>query len=161
MTKHYRTAGLDYRVVEINGRPFKLRPLTLGVYAELEAYIISQRPDPLAIAGEAVKKLPANQHDAVWKAAMAHAVTARTVTSEQAAAFEDSVDGLAWKLWQCLKADQPEFDSLESVRALMIQAGEAKFEELARAAEIASGEADLKKSSGQAEAETVTAPVGL
>jgi len=152
MSKHHRTAGLDSQVIEIGGKSYTLRPLTVGVYASMETYLVSTRPDPLAIASEAVKRLPANQHEAVWKAAMAQAVAGRTVTSQQVAEFENSIDGLAWKLWQCLKQDQPEIDSVEAARSLLIQAGEEHFERLARAAEIASGESDLKKSSGPAEA---------
>jgi hypothetical protein len=160
MSKHHRTAGVDHRVIEIAGQKYTLRPLTVGVYASMESFISSRRPDPLAIASEAVKRLPASQHDAIWRAAMSQAVQARTVTADEASAFENSVDGLAWKVWQCLVADHPEIDSLESAKALLLKAGEEKFEELARAAEIASGEADLKKSSGQVEAETTEAPAG-
>jgi hypothetical protein len=160
MSKHHRTAGVDHRVVEIAGQKYTLRPLTVGVYASMESFIASRRPDPLAIASEAVKRLPASQHDAIWRAAMSQAVQARTVTADEASAFENSVDGLAWKVWQCLASDHPEIDSLESAKALLLKAGEEKFEELARAAEIASGEADLKKSTGQAEVEATEAPAG-
>jgi hypothetical protein len=160
MSKHHRTAGVDFRVIEIAGQKYTLRPLTVGVYASMESYIASRRPDPLAIASEAVKRLPASQHDAIWRAAMSQAVQARTVTADEASAFENSVDGLAWKVWQCVAADHPEIDSLESAKALLLKAGEEKFEELARAAEIASGEADLKKSSGQADEKGTEAPAG-
>ncbi len=150
MSKHYRTAGADSRQITILGKPYTMRPLTIGVYADMEAFIISRRPDPLAIASEAVKRLPAAQHESIWRAAMNQAVAARTVTAEEASAFENSVDGLAWKVWQCLKQDHPEIDSMDAARQLLIAAGESHFEQIARATEIASGEADLKKSSGQA-----------
>lgn len=152
MSKQHRTAGVDFQTVEIGGKSYKLRPLTVGVYASMEAYLVSIRPDPLAIASEAVKRLPANQHDALWRAAIATAVANRNISSEQIAEFENSVDGLAWKLWQCLKQDHPEINSTEAARTLLIQAGEEHFVRLARAAEIASGEADLGESSGPAEA---------
>jgi len=160
LSKHHRTAGTDFRQVDIQGVVYTLRPLTVGVYASMESYIASRRPDPLAIASEAVKRLPPNQHAAVWDAAMKNAVTARTVTAEEAATFENSIDGLSWKLWQCLRQDHPEINSPEAARALLIAAGEEHFERLARATEIASGEADLKKSSGQAEAESKMVPAG-
>jgi hypothetical protein len=151
MSKHYRTAGVGYRPVVIAGQEYKIRPLTIGVYAAMEAFIVAQRPDPLEIASEAVKKLPPAQHDAIWRAAMNHAVAARTVTAEEAAAFENSVDGLAWKLWHCLKENHPEIDGVEAAKGLLIKAGEEHFEMLARSVELGSGEADLGKSSGQAE----------
>lgn len=151
MSKHHRTAGTDYRKQIINGKEYTLRPITIGIYSEMEAFIVSRKPDPLAVASEAVKRLPSSQHDAVWKAAMSQAVNNRTVTADETSAFENSVDGLAWKVWQCVKHDHPEIKSLQDAKALLIEAGEEHFEELARAAEIASGEADLKKSSGQEE----------
>lgn len=160
MSKHHRTAGVDRRTVTILGKQYTLRPLTVGVYAQMEAYIISCRPDPLAVASEAVGKLPASQHDAVWRAAMNQAVAARVVTAEAAAEFENSVNGLAWKLWQCMREDNPEINSMEAARDLLIKAGEEHFEYLARSTELASGEADLKKSSGQVE-ETEADPAGL
>jgi hypothetical protein len=149
MSKHYRTAGVDSKNVTIQGKAYILKPLTVGVYASMESFIVDRRPDPLQIASSAIAKLPASQHDAVWRAAMHQAVAARTVTAEEAAAFENSVDGLAWKLWQCAKDNHPEVNSIESAKSLLIAAGESHFEELARATEIASGDADLKKSSGQ------------
>jgi hypothetical protein len=151
MIKQHRTSGVDCKHIVIAGKQYKLRPLTIGIYAQMESFIISRRPDPLAIASEAVRKLPQSQHDAVWRAAMNQAVAARTVTAEEAAAFENSVDGLAWKLWQCMVENHPEIDSIAAAKALLIEAGEQHFELLARSVEIASGEADLKKSSGQVE----------
>lgn len=161
MSKHHRTAGTDYKVITIGGKEYTLRPLAIGVYAEMESYIISQKPDPLEIASEAVAKLPSSRHEAIWKAAMSQAVNARTVTSEEMAAFEDTVNGLAWKIWQCVRQDHPEINSVKAARALLMQAGEEhRFEELSRVAEIASGESDLKKSSGQAEAIEKADPAG-
>lgn len=81
---------------------------------------------------------------------MSQAMAARTVTAEEAAAFEGSVDGLAWKLWQCLEENHPEIDGIEAAKALLIEAGEAHFEQLARSVEIGSGVEDQKKYSGQA-----------
>lgn len=151
MTQHHRTAGTDYRHITISGKQYTLRPIRIGIYAEMESYIASQRPDPLAVAAESVKSIPPSHHAAVWAAAMNQAVANRTVTTAQASEFENSVDGLAWKVWQCLKQDHPEIDSIAAARNLLIEAGEGRFEELARAAEVASGEADLKKSSGPVE----------
>lgn len=159
MSKHHRTAGADYREVEILGKKYKFRPLRVGAYAEMESYIVSRRPDPLLVASEAVRKLPPSQHDAVWKAAMCQAVAGRTVTAEEAACFENSVDGLAWKVWLCLHENHPEIDSPEAAKDWLIQAGQEHFEYIFRSVEIANGEADIKKSSGQT-AEAEADPVG-
>ena len=160
MSKHHRTAGADYHEIPIGDKTYRMRPITIGDYAAMEAYIASQRPDPLAVASEAIKSLPSAQHDAIWKAAMERAVANRIVTSAEAKAFEDSVDGLAWKMWHCLKKEHPEIDSIEAARNLLIEAGEAHFELLARATEVASGEAELGKSSGQAVGGQEAVPAG-
>ena len=88
---------------------------------------------------------------------MDRAITARTVTPEEAMAFENSIDGMAWKLWHCLKENHPEINSIESARDLMIAAGKENFQLLASAVEVASGEAELGKSTGQAEAKAEAA----
>jgi hypothetical protein len=161
MSKHQRTAGVDQRTVPIAGQDYTFRPLTVGVYASMEAYVVSRRPDPLAIASEAVKRLPASQHDAIWKAAMSAAITNRTISPAEMSDFENSVDGLCWKIWQSLKQDHPEIDSVEAARDLLVKAGEAgEFEKVSRTVEITSGEADLKKSSGQADEKGTEAPAG-
>jgi hypothetical protein len=154
------TAGADYSTTKINGVTYKLRPLQAKVYAEMEAYIVNSRPDPLSIASESVKKLPASQHPAIWKAAMAEAIALRIVTAEDLAVFEKSIEGLSWKLWQCLKTDHPEIDNIEAAKILLIQAGQENFERLVRATELASGEAALKKYTGREGAETAQAPAG-
>lgn len=151
MSKHHRTAGTEFTVVEIKGKRFTMRPLTVGQYAELESHIVSLRGDALAIASEAVKKLPESHHEAIWKAAMREAVASRTVTMKEANDYQNSLDGLAWMVWQCVKQDHPEIDSLTAARELVMSAGPEEFKRIALATEVASGEADLKKSSGQAD----------
>ena len=127
----------------------------------MEAYVVSRRPDPLAIASDAVKRLPPQNHDAIWKAAMSAAITARTVAPAEMSDFENSVDGLCWKVWQSLKQDHPAIDSVDAAKELILRAGEAgEFEKLSRTVEIASGEADLGKSSGQAEVKEIADPAG-
>ena len=161
MSKHQRTAGVDQRTVPIAGKDYTFRPLTVGVYASMESYVVSRRPDPLAIASEAVKKLPPQNHDAIWKAAMSAAITSRTVSPAEMSDFENSVDGLCWKIWQSLRQDHPEIDSVEAAKDLLVRAGEAgEFEMVARTVEITSGEADLKKSTGQADERATEAPAG-
>ncbi len=91
---------------------------------------------------------------------MDSAVKARMVTQAEALAFENSVDGLAWKFWQGLKADHPEINSIEAAKALIIEAGPDGFEYIARSTELASGESDLKKSTGQAEEASEAALAG-
>lgn len=138
--------------MDIGGTKYKLRPLTVGAYADLEAYIASLRPDPLEAAAKAVENpsIPAKHHATIWETAMREASSVRIVTAREIAEFESDINGLAWSLWQSLKADHPEIDSVESAKALLIKAGVKNLERIARTLEMSSGEADLKKSTGQA-----------
>lgn len=139
---------MDKRVIHIGDTDYTIRPLTVGVYAEMEAYIVAQRGDPLLVAANAVEKVPPQHHAAIWDAAMKQAVSGRTVTAEEASAFENSVNGLSWKVWQCMKRDHAEIDSVEAARNLLLEAGEKHFDRIASEVEIGSGEADLKNSDG-------------
>lgn len=161
MSKHHRTAGTDYQVINLDGTEYKIRPLTVGAYSEMEAYIVSLRSDPLGEAANAVDRLPPQHHAAIWEAAMKQAVNNRTVTGPEAAAFENSIHGLAWKFWQCLKQDHPDIASVNDAMELLSYAGSKRLEEISKAIELGSGEADLEKSSGQALTETAEAvPAG-
>jgi hypothetical protein len=157
MSKHHRTAGVDYRIIKINGKPYKARSIRTGDYAAMESYIISTRPDPLDIASAAVARLPKSQHDAIWKVAMDRAISARTVTPDQAKDFENSFDGLAWTIWQCLKDNHPELDTIEAARDLLASVNEEDMAYLLQAIQLASGQAELGKSTGQAETEAEAA----
>ena len=153
-SKQHRTAGVDFTRIDISGKTYTLRPLKVGVYAEMESYIVAQRGDPLAEAARACESLPEQHHQAIWDAAMRQAVKGRTVTAQEAAEFENSIRGLAWKLWKCLEQDHPEIDSVDAAIDLLTQAGTEHLERIARTVELGSGEADLGKSSGQQPQET-------
>jgi hypothetical protein len=157
MSKQHKTAGVSYETLTVDGKTYKLRPLKVGVYGEMESYVLSLRADPLRAAGEAVAKLPAQYHAAIWEAAMKVVMAHRVVTNEEMAAFERSLKGIAWMLWKCLEQDQPEIGTPEKAFEIVMAAGAERAEEIQRKLHVASGQADLGKSSGQAEA-TTTAP---
>lgn len=149
MSGHHRTAGVDCRTITIEETEYTIRPLKVGVYAEMEAYIVSLRDDPLALAAAAVEKLAPVHHQAIWDAAMRQAANQRTVTAQQATDFENSIQGIAWKFWKCLEADHPEINSVDAAIKLLTKAGKNRLEEVMKAIELGSGEHDLKNSSGQ------------
>jgi hypothetical protein len=148
MHKIQRTAGKSFETIEIGGKRYTLRPLTVGVYSEMEAFVASRRVDPLEAAGKAVLKLPAAMHAGVWDAAMRAVMANRNVTTQEMSDFENSMRGYAWKLWQCVKQDHPEIDSIEKAIELLEQAGPTRAVEIDAKLRVASGEADLGKSSG-------------
>ncbi len=161
MSKHHRTAGKDYETFTVGDKTYTLRPLTVGTYAELESYVRSRRPDPLALAADAAAKVPPSQQPAMWDAAFRIATAGRTVSAEEMMAFETSPMGIAWKFWQLVKRDHPEIDSAEKAMALLEQIGREKSTELIMKMQIASGEEDVKNSDGlAAEAETASHQAG-
>lgn len=147
--KQHRTAGTDFRKIKIDDEEYTLRPLKVGVYAEMESYIVSLRTDPIAEAAKAVDSVPAQHHAAIWAAAMKQATSGKTVTAAEAADFENSIHGLAWKFWRCIEADHPEIDSVQKAIELLTLAGAERLEEIARSVELGSGEADLGNSPGR------------
>lgn len=148
MQKIQRTSGQSYELIEIEGKQYKLRPLKVGVYGEMEAFVLAQRGDPLAAAGQAVQHLPAAMHAAVWDAAMRAVMANRNVTTQEMSDFENSIRGYAWKLWKCLEQDHPEVDSLDKALALLEKIGPARAAEVDAKLRVATGEADMGKSSG-------------
>lgn len=149
MQKVQRTAGKSFETLTVGGKTYTLRPLKVGAYAELEAYVMSQRVDLVAATGAAITKIPQSMHAAVWDACMRNVLASRNVTAQEVQAFEQSVRGYAWKLWQCVKEDHPEIDSIDKAMELLVEAGPQRAEEIDLKLRLASGEADLGKLSGQ------------
>lgn len=120
----------ETQTIIIDGKPYKLRPLK-AAYRDMEAYVIASRPDPVAVAAEAVTKVPAALHPAIWDTAF-RALMQQTniVTIQEMANFENSIPGYAWKFWQCVKQDQPEIDSLDKAISLLERLGAAGTAEL-------------------------------
>jgi hypothetical protein len=160
MRKIQRTTGKSFETIEIDGKPYTLRPLTVGVYGEMEAFVMSLRGDPLAAAGQAVKNLPAEQHSAVWDAAMRAVMANRCVSTAEMASFENSVRGYAWKLWKCVEKDHPEIDTIDKALELLERIGPQRAAEVDAKLRVASGEADLGKSSGPAPEAAVQGQAG-
>ncbi len=103
MDGHARLSGKLHKTIAIGGKSITLsKPTLVGVYAEMEAFVISRKRDPLVLAVEACKTAPPAHHAAIWEAAMKTASAARIATAEEMAAFERSPWGIAFKLWKCL-----------------------------------------------------------
>lgn len=160
MSKHHKTAGVAYETLNVGDQIYKLRPLKVGVYAEMEAYVLSQRIDPLQAASEAISKIPPQYHQAIWDAAMKAVMASRTVSAQEMAAFGNSPRGIAWMLWKLMEQDHPEINSVETAIELMERIGPERAQEIQRKIQIASGESDAEKSFGQAEETKDTAPAG-
>lgn len=162
MSKHYRTAGLNYKKATIGGKEYKFTPLKVGHYAEMEAYVVEQRGDPIEAAAEAIqnKNIPPQFHSSIWDSALKTAANNRTVTSPEMSDFENSTRGFAFKVWKCMETHQPEIDSVDAALKWITDLGEDHYEEIMAHIHVASGEGELKNSSGREPTTEKTDPAG-
>jgi hypothetical protein len=105
-------------VVAIGGRSYRLAPLTVRDYGELEARLVSQRPDPLEQAADALSKFPPEQQETVLREALARADAASRVSADALHAYCRTRDGLSYVLWLMLRRSQPEL-TLEAAGRLL------------------------------------------
>ena len=129
-------SAAKFQAVIIGGKTYKLRPLERGFYAEMASFILSRRNDPLELAVVAMKTLPAECHEMLWKAAIHEAATANVIAAEEVAAFEKSLDGLIWKVWKCLRVDHPELATFHDVQELIAKADNPTVDLLIDAVQI-------------------------
>ena len=152
----HETAGTTFSTIAIGGKQYTLRPFTVGVYAAMEAYIVSRRTDPFVGAVRACKVAPPEQHAAIWDAATRAFQQSQTVTAEEMRNFENSLEGIAWKFWRCIMKDHPDINSTAKAMELIEIAGAERLAEIQARVYAGSGEASLKNSAGQTEAKEVT-----
>lgn len=149
MSKHHKTAGVSFETLQVGAKSYTLRPLKVGSFAEMEAYVLSQRVDPIAAAAQSIPNIPSQYHQAIWDAAMKAAIGSRTCSAAEMSDFGNSPRGIAWMLWKLLEQDHPEIDSVDAAILLMEKIGPERAQELQMKINLASGEADAGKSSGQ------------
>lgn len=149
---HARTTGRLPRKVILGDREYTMRPFTVGILAEMESYIISMREDPIVAAAKAAPGVSDEFRKEMWDAAMRASVSHRMVTSADQAAFENSVRGLSFKLWTCLRDDQPEFktpdDAMKLISDLALTYGDSIVAQIAAQVDVSSGLVDLGNLSG-------------
>jgi hypothetical protein len=159
---HARTTGALYRVVTLGGNKYKLRPFSLGVLPEMEAFIISKREDPIVWATRACLLAPESQHKVIWEVAMEKSIRARAVTDSEINEFRGTSIGNAWVFWVCARQDNPgvfpdkatcpgiyEDECVRKALEIMSCATDQELAILQAEAQVASGEADAKNSTGR------------
>jgi hypothetical protein len=150
---HARTSGALYRKVKIQGKEYTLRPFSVSVLPEMEAYIISKREDPIPWAARACLVAPPDQHETIWRCAMEKSIRARAVTEQEMDEFRRTTMGGAWVFWVCARKDHPELAKPEDALVVLQSASEEELAVLNAETYVASGEADLGNSSGLPERE--------
>lgn len=125
-----QTADQTAQAIVVNGKQYTLRPVRF-TYRQMEEFVVSRRTDPIDAAVKATAKAPASQHTAIWDAAMRAVISQRkTATVQEMTDFESSILGFAWKLWQCVRVDHPEVDSIERALELLEEIGPERAAEV-------------------------------
>lgn len=151
-----RVAGRIYKDVQIGDKTYRLsQPNMVGIYGEVEAWIIARKTDPLVLAvrvcagdrRKGIPPAPEEMHATIWEAAMKTASAARIASREELALFWDSRWSHAMLLLKAL--DPKHADDVPDVDAAMRVLDEGvDIDELLAQLSVVNGEADLKNSSG-------------
>jgi hypothetical protein len=152
-----RVSGLIYKDVKVGDKTYRLsKPNLVGIYGEVEAWIINRKQDPLVLAvqvckGDKAKGIPpapASLHATIWEAAMKSASAARIASPEELDTFWNSRWSNAFLFLKAL--DPKHSDEVPDIEAAMrvIEEG-VDVDMLLAQISVVNGEADLKNSSGQ------------
>jgi hypothetical protein len=146
-----RVSGRIYKDVEIGGKTYRLsQPNMVGIYGDVERWVIARKVDPLVLAVRACKIAPPELHAMIWDAAMKAGSAARIASREELDLFWNSRWANAWLF---LKALDPQHaaEVPDPEAAMKILDGGVDIDELLAQLQVVSGEADLKNSSGPSE----------
>ncbi len=157
-----RSSGRQFQKLTIGGKKYTLRAPSVGrLIADMEAYVVSLRQNPLSLAVEAIRRLPvdltalerARFEAAIWKAAEAASVRTGAISVDEMNEFTSSPRGLAYQLHTCLEADHgKEVTTVDQALSLIETYVEAEGQDGLMAMRMmilgATGEGDAKNSSG-------------
>jgi hypothetical protein len=148
-----RVSGKTFQTIELDGKTCTLRPYTVGLWAEMSAFVRGLKGDPIAAVCRRLHEIPPEQQPAWINAAVAAAAN-QTPSDQDLVDFEQSLLGKAFGLWTALKADHlADFPTPQSVLdalvALNEREGAAKLKEILLKLELASGQHDLKNCAGR------------
>lgn len=130
MSGHPQVAGKASARINCAGRSYTLRPMMIGMYAEMEAFYLTLKDDPISIAIRALPNIPPERHELVMKAAMDAACRSRLVSAQEMHDFEQSITGTAFKVWCALRSDHLEFKSPADALNLLERISQQETEEL-------------------------------
>ena len=135
-------AGERVTKLKLGDREYTLTTQTLAEYSEREQYILSLKPDPLALLSRIPGDIPAELRSQLQERAWREASLPRVVSMEDEAAFDGSLRGMGWRLWRALRKHHPEIDSVDKAVDLIEEAG-AEAVDAARRAIDRAEEKDL------------------
>ena len=148
-----RVSGKTFQTIELDGKSYTLRPYTVGIWAEMSAFVRSLKGDPIAEVCRRLDEIPPEQH-AAWMKAAVEAAAHQSPSDKDLVEFEQSLLGKAFGLWAALKTDHlADFPTphavLDALVALNQREGAAKLKEILLKLELAAGKHDLKNCAGR------------
>jgi len=125
-------------VINIGGRDYRLGPLTLDDYGEIENRIFSKRPDPLAVAIEKLDRLDRKQQEMLLGRAYDAAVKSPAVTVDELRQWRNTLEGFCYRFWLMIRKYHEEIGLRDAVELVQQLTGEIRAE-LNRQVEDADG----------------------
>jgi hypothetical protein len=125
--------GAD-QTVEIEGRTYRLGPLTLKDYGEIENRIIARRPDPVALVLQSLHGLNPRQQEFLLGRAYDRAAAARQATIAELDLWKRTPEGVCYLFWLMVRKGHPEI-TFERAAELVEHLATAVREELPRRAD--------------------------
>jgi hypothetical protein len=110
---------------------YRLTPLVLADYGEIENRILAERPDPLAGIHTRLAGLPEAQRRAELGRALDQLSAMRRVTLGELDRWWQTPDGLGYRLWLMLRREQPGI-SLQAAEDLLREADAARRAQIVR-----------------------------
>lgn len=151
-----RVTGQIYKDIEIGGKTYRLSlPNLVGIYGEIEAWIISRKVDPLVLAVQicngdrktGTPPAPPQMQATIWEAAMKTASAARIASKEELDLFWGSRWSNAFLFLKAL--DPKHHEEVPDIEAAMrvVESG-VDVDLLMAQLSVVNGEADVKNSHG-------------
>ena len=153
-----RVSGRIYKDVSIGGKTYRFsKPHLVGIYGEIEAWIIARKTDPLVLAARACKMAPPSQHAVIWEAAIKSASAARIASEDELALFWKSKWSNAFLIYKSLDERHAE-EIPDPESAMLLMESGVDIDEVMANVSVVSGEDDVKNSSGPRETRAQATP---
>ena len=112
--------------VEIGGRTYRLGPLTLRDYGEIENRVVSQRPDPVAVALRSLEGLSPRQQEFLLGRAYDRAVSTRRATAAEVDQWKRTPEGFCYLFWLMVRKGHPKITLKRAAELVEQLAGEVR-----------------------------------
>lgn len=142
----HRVAGVG-ATIDIAGKEYRCSSVTLGVQAEIEAYIVSKRSVFMEDIVKGITGIPAALQEKFIAEAVKQVQRGRTVSKSELMEFLGTFEGNCYLLWAMIRDNHPEVATLEDAKKI---GGSIPLIELELKLDAAAGFGDEKNSAGPA-----------